>query len=649
MVTTNGFSLRLKRRMAKEPGKRFQNVNVDPRFTEIRPLGHGGNGVVFAAVDSDCDKAVAIKKLSFNDKKSCKYALREIQIIRRLHHENILTVYEILGPNGFSIEQSPQININDINTIYMVQELLHTDLHQLIYNEQLSPEHIQLFLYQILRGIKYIHSANVLHRDLKPANLLLNVEDMVLKIADFGLARVVDSDYCHKGFLTDCIGTCWYRSPELVVSPRDYTRAIDLWSVGCIFAEMLTAKPLFPGAHEMDQIGQILDSIHLNDNEWNRLTQILPHSVLKKHNRNPKYPLRDRFRDVDPEAMDLLEKLLAFSSENRLTAEEALEHPYLHKYSCPGDEPIVNRSFHVEHEVDDLSLMTLRQMITQEIVGPVESCGSVYLQSQSNLNEDDTETVPVTYTATVCDVPDNDADADNLADKNGNAAESHNFTLEFSDIYAENLYNSSKFIEVVVDLPDEENKKEQISPKEALMDEKAHRNKSGSQREKDRLNLERKAESPKGFYDKAVKNKGRDRHRSRTDGDRNSSKEKRKKNRNNKFGNSGNDSQDFDSLYRLPTEHLSHNRNGRKIVHRNVEEQLRLYEEFNEKLRLAELEMGAVGGTYINSSPNDLQEELEVKNDRQRKREREPSPIRDGSRESSPSDDDQLIQRRFEK
>lgn len=194
------------RRMAKEPGKRLQSVNVDPRFTDIRPLGHGGNGVVFAAVDSDCDKAVAIKKLAFNDKKSCKYALREIQIIRRLHHENILTVYEILGPNGFSIEQSPQINITDMNTIYMVQELLHTDLHQLIYNEQLSPEHIQLFLYQILRGVKYIHSANVLHRDLKPANLLLNVEDMVLKIADFGLARVMDSDYCHKvNIFSNCI------------------------------------------------------------------------------------------------------------------------------------------------------------------------------------------------------------------------------------------------------------------------------------------------------------------------------------------------------------------------------------------------------------------------------------------------------------
>lgn len=296
-------------------------------------------------------------------------------------------------------------------------------------------------------------------------------------------------------------------------------------------------------------------------------------------------------------------------------------------------------------QVDDLSLMTLRQMITQEIVGPVESCGTVYLESQSNINEE-IETESVTYTESACDIPDNDANIDNRADKNGNAAESHNFTLEFSDIYAENYYNSSKFIEVVVDLPDEENKKEQISPKEALMDEKAHRNRSGSQREKDRLNSERKAESPN---DKAVKNKGRDRHRSRTDADRNSSKEKRRKNRNNKFGNSGNDSQDFDSLYRLPTEHLSHNRNGRKIVHRNVEEQLRLYEEFNEKLRLAELEMGAVGGTYINSSPNDLQEELEVKNDRQRKREREPSPIRDGSRESSPSDDDQLIQRRFEK
>lgn len=174
--------------------------NVDPRFTNIQPISHGGNAVVYSATDSDCDKEVAIKKLSFCDRRGCKYALRELRLMRRLQHENVVTVYEVLGSNGFSLERGGHINLslNEMGSVYIVQELLHTDLHQLIQHEQLTAEHVRLFTYQLLRGLKYIHSANVLHRDLKPLNLLVNVEDLVLKIADFGLARVVDDNYSHK-------------------------------------------------------------------------------------------------------------------------------------------------------------------------------------------------------------------------------------------------------------------------------------------------------------------------------------------------------------------------------------------------------------------------------------------------------------------
>lgn len=174
--------------------------NVDPRFINLRPVGHGGNAIVYSATDSDCDKEVAIKKLSFCDRRGCKYALRELRLMRRLQHENVVTVYEVLGSNGFSLERGGHINLNmnETTSLYIVQELLHTDLHHLIQQEQLTQEHVRLFTYQLLRGLKYIHSANVLHRDLKPTNLLINVEDLVLKIADFGLARVLDEDYPHK-------------------------------------------------------------------------------------------------------------------------------------------------------------------------------------------------------------------------------------------------------------------------------------------------------------------------------------------------------------------------------------------------------------------------------------------------------------------
>ena len=136
----------------------------------------------------------------FQDRRSCKYVLRELRIMRRLQHENIITVYEILGSNGYSIEKGGGVanNSNEISCVYIVQELLHTDLHSLNKTGQLTVDHVKLFMYQLLRGLKYIHSANVLHRDLKPMNLLINVEDLILKIADFGLARVLDSDYTHK-------------------------------------------------------------------------------------------------------------------------------------------------------------------------------------------------------------------------------------------------------------------------------------------------------------------------------------------------------------------------------------------------------------------------------------------------------------------
>ncbi|KAJ8304812.1 hypothetical protein KUTeg_018395 [Tegillarca granosa] len=273
---------------------------VDPRFIDLRPLGYGGNGV---AIDNECEKAVSIKKLNFIDRKGCKYALREIRLMRRLQHENIITIYEILGPNGYRIDRNSNLNTNELRCLYLVQELLDTDLYQLIQNQPFSEEHNKLFLYQLLRGLKYIHSANVVHRDLKPANLLINVEDYVLKITDFGLARVKRGNkqtLLFSGFLTDGVGTCWYRSPELILSPRDYTKAIDMWSVGCIFAEMLIGKPLFPGGNEMDQIGRILDALHFTDNEWNTLTQILPQSVLRNRSKTPKSPLNQKFKDCNP-------------------------------------------------------------------------------------------------------------------------------------------------------------------------------------------------------------------------------------------------------------------------------------------------------------------------------------------------------------
>ena len=171
---------------------------ISNRFSDIHPVGYGANGLVYSATDRECDKKVAIKKLSFHDKWSCKRALREIRIMRQMVHENVITVYEIINSDGTSLNLKSVPNLNELKSVFIVQELLDTDLNRLVQHKLLTPDHIKFFLYQLLRGIKYIHSANVIHRDLKPSNLLINCEDLVLKITDFGLSRVMDPKYDHK-------------------------------------------------------------------------------------------------------------------------------------------------------------------------------------------------------------------------------------------------------------------------------------------------------------------------------------------------------------------------------------------------------------------------------------------------------------------
>ncbi|CAH2296680.1 mitogen-activated kinase 4 [Pelobates cultripes] len=271
-------------------------------FVDFKPLGFGVNGLVLSATDNKNSRKVAVKKITIGDARSMKHALREIKIIRRLNHDNIVKVHAVVGPRGADL----QGDILKYNVVYIVQEHMETDLARLLEQGPLSEDHAKLFMYQLLRGLKYIHSANVLHRDLKPANIFISTEDLVLKIGDFGLARIVDQHYSHKGYLSEGLVTKWYRSPRLLLSPNNYTKAIDMWAAGCILAEMLTGRMLFAG-------------------------------------------------------VDFLEKILTFNPMDRLTAEAALQHTYMAPYSCPEDEPISNHPFRIEDEIDDILLMEASQ------------------------------------------------------------------------------------------------------------------------------------------------------------------------------------------------------------------------------------------------------------------------------------------------
>ncbi|XP_029633024.1 mitogen-activated protein kinase 1 [Octopus bimaculoides] len=338
---------------------RGQVFEVGPRYSCLSYIGEGAYGMVVSAFDNKTMKKVAIKKISpFEHQTYCQRTLREIKILTRFKHENVINIQDII--------RHP--SVDEMKDVYIVQSLMETDMYKLLKTQRLSNDHVCYFLYQILRGLKYIHSANVLHRDLKPSNLLLNTT-CDLKICDFGLARVADPDHDHTGFLTEYVATRWYRAPEIMLNSKGYTKSIDVWSVGCILAEMLANRPLFPGKHYLDQLNHILavlgspsaEDLQCIINEKARgYIQALPYK--------PKIPWCSLFQKADPKALDLLDKMLTFNPNNRITVEMALAHPYLEQYYDPDDEPVTEKPFTFETELDDLPKEKLKWLIYDETV-----------------------------------------------------------------------------------------------------------------------------------------------------------------------------------------------------------------------------------------------------------------------------------------
>lgn len=209
-----------------------------------------------SALHKPSGQKVAIKKITpFDHSMFCLRTLREMKLLRYFNHENIISILDIQKPRDY--ESFTEVYLIQVGFILFVQiyrklltrfvqELMETDMHRVIRTQDLSDDHCQYFIYQTLRALKAMHSANVLHRDLKPSNLLLNA-NCDLKVCDFGLARSAASTEDNSGFMTEYVATRWYRAPEIMLTFKEYTKAIDVWSVGCILAEMLSGKPLFPG------------------------------------------------------------------------------------------------------------------------------------------------------------------------------------------------------------------------------------------------------------------------------------------------------------------------------------------------------------------------------------------------------------------
>ncbi|KAJ5904281.1 Mitogen-activated protein kinase hog1 [Penicillium tannophilum] len=323
---------------------------ITSRYTDLQPVGMGAFGLVCSARDQLTDQPVAVKKIMkpFSTPVLSKRTYRELKLLKHLRHENIISLSDIF--------------ISPLEDIYFVTELLGTDLHRLLTSRPLEKQFIQYFLYQILRGLKYVHSAGVVHRDLKPSNILIN-ENCDLKICDFGLARIQDPQ------MTGYVSTRYYRAPEIMLTWQKYDVEVDIWSAGCIFAEMLEGKPLFPGKDHVNQFSIITELLGTPPDDviqtiCSENTLRFVKSLPKRERQN----LAHKFRNADSDAVDLLERMLVFDPKTRIRAGEALAHEYLAPYHDPTDEPVAQEKFDWSFNDADLPVDTWKIMMYSEIL-----------------------------------------------------------------------------------------------------------------------------------------------------------------------------------------------------------------------------------------------------------------------------------------
>ena len=294
------------------------------KYQKLSKIGEGTYGVVYKAKDLQSNELVALKKIRLKPEEEGipSTAIREISLLKELYQLNIVNLLDV---------------IHTSKKLTLVFEYCDSDLKKImdgLKGEKLPIDTVKLYLYEMLKGINYIHKHKILHRDLKPQNLLINTNG-VLKICDFGLAR---------GFgvpiriYTNEVVTLWYRAPDILLGSKMYDTSVDIWSIGCIFAEMILGIPMFLGKNENEQLDRIFNLLGTpNDNEYPWLKEspewngYINSETFKKYE---KQDIRKIYPNInDNDSYDLLEKMIVFDPDKRISAEEALKHPYFNSIS----------------------------------------------------------------------------------------------------------------------------------------------------------------------------------------------------------------------------------------------------------------------------------------------------------------------------
>nr|XP_031295665.1 mitogen-activated protein kinase 15 isoform X2 [Camelus dromedarius] len=354
--------------------------HVAQRYLLKRRLGKGAYGIVWKAVDRRTGEVVAIKKIfdAFRDKTDAQRTFREIMLLQEFgNHPNIIRLLDVIQAE------------ND-RDIYLVFEYMDTDLHAVICKGTvLKDTHKRYIFYQLLRATKFIHSGCVIHRDQKPSNVLLDASCSV-KLCDFGLARSLSSlpEGPEGQALTEYVATRWYRAPEVLLSSSWYTPGVDMWSLGCILGEMLRGRPLFPGTSTLHQLELILGTIPPpSEEDLLALSSSYSASVVPPLGSRPRQTLDALLpADTPPEALDLLKRLLVFAPDKRLSAAQALQHPYVQRFHCPAREWTLEAAVQLPvHKVAQLSATEYRTRVYQMIL---ERRGNSCLRRGKGLGSD---------------------------------------------------------------------------------------------------------------------------------------------------------------------------------------------------------------------------------------------------------------------
>ncbi|KAL6099781.1 mapk15 [Pungitius sinensis] len=337
--------------------------HISLKYEIKKRLGKGAYGIVWKAVDRQTGEIVAVKKIfdAFRNRTDAQRTFREIMFLQEFgDHPNIVKLLNVVRAQ------------ND-KDIYLVFEYMDTDLHAVIKKGTLLKDiHKRYVMYQLLKAIKYLHSGNVIHRDQKPSNVLLDT-DCVVKLCDFGLARSLNQIQEDSGnpALTEYVATRWYRAPEILLGSTRYTKGVDMWSLGCILGEMLLGKALFPGTSTINQVEKIMSAIpHPSAEDVIAIKSEYGSSVIQRMLLKPRIPFEELLQPSSPpDALDLLRGLLVFNPDKRLTAEQALQHPYVARFHNPSKEPALN--YDVVLTVDDdvqLSVVQYRNQLYEMIL-----------------------------------------------------------------------------------------------------------------------------------------------------------------------------------------------------------------------------------------------------------------------------------------